>query len=141
MSAGAPVLFSSTHQNDMKPINQVLLREKKTVQAMIQIYCRGMNHGRARGKDCALCGDLLRYAHERLDKCVFGETKPTCAQCPVHCYQPGRKSEITEVMRYSGPRMILRHPYLAFRHLLAEKKKPSDTVLEYATHKRSRQPL
>ena len=31
---------------------------------------------------------LNAYADKRLDKCVFGEEKPACKQCPVHCYQP-----------------------------------------------------
>ncbi len=31
---------------------------------------------------------LNAYADKRLDKCVFGENKPACKQCPVHCYQP-----------------------------------------------------
>jgi len=28
-----------------------------------------------------------------------------------------------EVMRFAGPRMMWRHPYLAIRHLLDERKK------------------
>ena len=81
----------------MKSTGKVLSREKKTVEAMIGIYCRGNSHEHKKeaGGRCASCGELTRYAHERLDKCVFGEEKPTCAKCPVHCYQPKQKAEIT----------------------------------------------
>lgn len=30
------------------------------------------------------------------------------------------REKITEIMRYSGPRMMLRHPIAAFRHLFSE---------------------
>ncbi|MCU0373022.1 MAG: nitrous oxide-stimulated promoter family protein [Ignavibacteria bacterium] len=31
------------------------------------------------------------------------------------------REKVKNVMRYSGPRMLLKHPYLAVRHLLNEK--------------------
>jgi hypothetical protein len=91
-----------------------LNREWKTVRAMVVIYCHG-NHGRG-GSVCDQCQSLLDYAHVRLQRCVFGGGKPTCVKCPVHCYQPARRSEMKEVMRYSGPRMLWRHPILCVRH-------------------------
>lgn len=120
----------------MKSKGKVLSREKKTVAAMIRIYCRGNGHSLGEGGCCAECGGLLRYAHERLDKCVFGEEKPVCAKCPIHCYQPNQRAKIASVMRYAGPKMLLRHPYLALHHLLAEKKKLSGKAREIAERKR-----
>jgi hypothetical protein len=38
--------------------------------------------------------------------------------CPVHCYQPRMRESIREVMRYAGPRMLTRHPFLAVAHLI-----------------------
>jgi hypothetical protein len=101
---------------DRKPrgSNRRLAREWKTVTAMIRIYCRD-RHG------AALCGDcqhLTNYVRLRLDHCRFGAEKPTCAKCPVHCYQRDRREKIKEVMRYAGPRMIWEHPWLSLRHLL-----------------------
>ena len=96
-------------------------RERKTLAAMIAIYCRG-RHGR-RKELCASCASLLGYAGERLDKCLFPDSKPTCAACPVHCYKLEMKVEVQEVMRYAGPRMIYRHPYLAIRHVLDARNK------------------
>ncbi len=107
---------------------EVLRCEKKTIEAMVCIYCRGNGHEGSRAGGCASCRDLLTYAHERLDKCVFGENKSVCAQCPIHCYQPERRAEIKAVMRYAGPRMLLRHPWLALQHRLAKKKKFTSRV-------------
>ncbi|HEU4401924.1 MAG TPA: nitrous oxide-stimulated promoter family protein [Candidatus Polarisedimenticolia bacterium] len=91
-------------------------RERDTIAAMITIFCRGL-HGGPRGL-CDSCAGLLDYAGQRLDKCLFPGSKPTCAACPVHCYRPEMRARVQEVMRYAGPRMILLHPYLALRHYL-----------------------
>lgn len=100
-----------------------IVREKKTVRAMVEIYCR--DHHSTGRELCPECGDILNYALTRLDKCPFQEGKTTCANCPVHCYQPAMKDKIKEVMRYSGPRMTYRHPVLAMYHLMDGRKKPS----------------
>ena len=94
--------------------NRRLAREWKTVTAMIQIYCQD-HHGVG---DCAECQALTRYVSLRLDRCRFGEEKPTCAKCPVHCYQRDRREQIKAVMRYAGPRMVWQHPWLSLGHLL-----------------------
>ncbi len=93
-----------------------LQRELKTVATMIGMYCRA-HHG-GRGGPCAECGELLRYARQRIDRCPFGAGKPTCVNCPVHCYAPGMRERVRVVMRYAGPRMPWRHPVLALLHLL-----------------------
>ena len=66
---------------------------------------------------CPQCQALLDYAHQRLERCRFGEDKPSCTLCPVHCYKPAMRQQIRQVMRYSGPRMLLHNPVLAIRHL------------------------
>ena len=104
-----------------------LQREARTIEAMIRIYCRAHHAGAARSEGhtlCTSCTDLLEYARRRLALCPYQETKPTCAKCPIHCYQTGRRDEIKAVMRYAGPRMMLRHPYLALRHLLDRAQRP-----------------
>jgi hypothetical protein len=94
-------------------------REYHTLLAMIEIYCRD-KHGQGRGKSglCADCRELRDYAIERLAKCVFAEKKPPCGKCPVHCYKPDMRVKIAATMRFAGPKMLLRHPYWALRHLL-----------------------
>ncbi len=95
-----------------------LVREERTIEAMIRIHCRG-NH-RTQGL-CPECADLLAYAQTRLEKCPYGEEKPTCAQCSIHCYQSDMRERVRKVMRYSGPRMIFHHPILALYHLADSK--------------------
>jgi hypothetical protein len=91
-------------------------REKRTVEAMVRLYCAG-NHGVKAGM-CDWCAELCAYALERLDRCPFREGKTTCAKCPVHCYRPAQREGIRVVMRYAGPRMLLRHPVLTLWHLI-----------------------
>lgn len=91
-----------------------IAREKRTIEAMITIYCRA-HHGAA-GTLCVECRELLDYACCRLDRCPHGEEKPACADCPIHCYKPAMKDRVKAVMRYAGPRMLYRHPLLALRH-------------------------
>lgn len=91
-------------------------REHRTVEAMIGIYCR-QQHGTGNGL-CPSCEALADYARQRLQKCPFQEGKTTCAKCPVHCYKPDARQEIRAVMRYSGPRILYRHPRMALGHLL-----------------------
>jgi Nitrous oxide-stimulated promoter len=91
-----------------------LAREWKTVTAMVHIYCREQ-HGNSL---CAECQGLMRYISLRLDHCRFGADKPTCAKCPVHCYQRDRREQVKDVMRFAGPRMLWEHPWLSVCHLL-----------------------
>jgi len=93
-----------------------LARELATLAAMFAINCRELH-----GERVGLCGDcaaLLVYATRRLDRCVFGDNKPTCAKCTVHCYSAEKREEVRAVMRYAGPRMMWRHPVLSVRHVL-----------------------
>ena len=73
---------------------------------------------------CPSCATLLAYALERVRRCPFEQNKPTCARCTVHCYRSDMREQMRSVMRYSGPRMTLRHPYLAFAHLLDRRRTP-----------------
>lgn len=93
-------------------------REARTVRIMIGIFCQA--HHKPGSGLCTECQDLLTYANERLTRCPFAPDKPACAKCPVHCYKADMRERIRHVMRYSGPRMIWRHPILAVQHLLDE---------------------
>jgi hypothetical protein len=92
-----------------------LIRERRTVAALIALYCRDQ-HG-TQGELCAVCASLAAYASERLTRCRFGAQKPTCVRCPVHCYGLSQREEIKQVMRYSGPRLLWRHPIWAMLHV------------------------
>jgi hypothetical protein len=82
---------------------------------MVIEYCK-RKHKTQNGL-CWECNDLLRYAMNRLEKCPYQEGKTTCAKCPVHCYNNEMREKIREVMRFSGPRMIFRHPIMALLHM------------------------
>lgn len=95
-------------------------REEKTVAAMIRLYCSGHHTGRAL---CADCRALLDYARESLIKCPFQDGKTVCSLCAIHCYCPEMREKIRTVMRYSGPRMLTRHPVMAIQYILDRRRK------------------
>ncbi|MGR5094349.1 nitrous oxide-stimulated promoter family protein [Vibrio maritimus] len=107
----------------MKKSSEILVGELetefKTVAAMMKIYCK-QHHGSS--TLCQQCRELLVYAETKLDRCPYGESKPTCNKCPIHCYKPEEKQQMKAVMRYAGPRMLLPHPILSIRHLLHERR-------------------
>ena len=98
-----------------RPTTPRLLRELETIEAMTRIYCAD-HHGAPH--PCAECQALMTYASKRLAVCTYGEDKPVCAKCQIHCYGKAMREKVREVMRYSGPRMILRHPWLALMHVV-----------------------
>jgi len=91
-------------------------RESVIVQAMIRMYCRE-NHGSA-AILCEDCESLSKYAEKRLLSCMYGEIKPVCKHCPVHCYSPVMRAKMREVMRWAGPRMVFRKPVFAIMHMI-----------------------
>lgn len=95
------------------------VRELKTIEVMIRMYCA---HHHVGAPLCAECSELFEYAQRRLQRCVFGDAKPNCAKCVVHCYTKDMRESIRIVMRWAGPRMLLRHPVLGVRHMLADHK-------------------
>lgn len=91
-------------------------REQRVVTCMIELYCRKKRH--TKEGLCPDCAALLAYALSRSERCPFMEHKTFCSQCPVHCYKPDMREKIRQVMRFSGPRMLLVHPVLALQHML-----------------------
>ena len=100
-------------------------REMMVISQMIAMYCAG-NHG-DRGREAqGHCGERLcdecklidSYAVERTRRCRSMEKKTTCEACGNHCYGRAERDHICEIMRWSGPRMITKHPIAAVRHLL-----------------------
>ena len=94
-------------------------REKKTVSLMIGMYC---GHHHTRAGLCESCSGLKDYAMKQTANCRFGQEKPVCSACPVHCYKRDMREHIRDVMRFAGPRMIWRHPAYAVTHLIDKKK-------------------
>ncbi|MCG7408205.1 nitrous oxide-stimulated promoter family protein [Paenibacillus sp. ACRRX] len=104
-------------------------KEKATLTYMIRIYCCAHHQHETIDRNletglCDSCAELTRYAYKRLSHCQFGENKPTCGKCPIHCYKPDMREHIKQVMRYAGPRMVYRHPIMAIRHLISSLQQP-----------------
>lgn len=100
----------------MEKLNGRLKREHQTLVCMTRIYCDD-HHAAHSDHLCESCNDLMAYAERRLAKCPYGAAKPTCANCPIHCYKKQQREEARDIMRYAGPRMPLRHPLRALVHL------------------------
>ena len=116
---------------DINKIESKRDHEKIIVSEMIQLYCR-FNHKES-SKDayeisgrkiklCPDCYELYSYAASRSDKCPFMEKKTFCSSCKVHCYEPSKRAQIKEVMKFSGPRMLFFHPILTIRHMIESAK-------------------
>lgn len=89
-------------------------REKQTVSMMIELYCRRKLGLKQLSEEYRA---LELYAHKRLEGCKFGEQKPACKRCPIHCYKPDMRERVRDVMRWAGPRMIIYNPIAAIRHI------------------------
>jgi len=89
--------------------------EKITVTKMIDLYCL---HNHENIETCDECRALKSYSSNKLDKCIYRNNKPACRKCPVHCYAPNQRDKIKEIMRFSGPRLILTNPILSLIHVL-----------------------
>ncbi len=114
--------------SDAKPSENLvtprLRREYRTMECMVGIWCAQHHEEAARQHGpCAECRDFLAYAARRLEKCPYGEAKPTCAKCPIHCYKRAQREQAREIMRFAGPRMTFRHPWLALMHLVDKLRK------------------
>jgi hypothetical protein len=107
------------HTARLRPANKGrrIRRERRTIAAMIGIYCHD-HHGKDQTDCCDECANLRRYADQRLDVCVFGESKMPCNDCAVHCYSQTMRGRVVEIMRYAGPRMPLHHPVLGLLHFV-----------------------
>ncbi len=108
--------------DSMAKLESRLAREYRTLEAMVRIYCRD-HHPGAAAPPCAECREFLGYAEKRLLKCPYGQEKPTCARCPVHCYKRVQREQARIVMRHAGPRMVWRHPWLSLLHVLDKFRK------------------
>ena len=101
--------------NKMNKIEKKRQKEQYVVEEMIRLHCRKKHpkEERQEGQMCPECQRLSDYAKQRSQKCPFMEEKTFCANCKVHCYKPEMREQIRQVMRFSGPRMLLYHPVLA----------------------------
>ena len=88
-----------------------IAKDVETIRIMTEIYCHA-HHNTKEGL-CPECEEFYLYSVKRLACCPFGEKKPVCAKCKIHCYGKGYKERAKEIMAFSGPKLLLKHPILS----------------------------
>ncbi len=114
----------------MNKVEKKRQKEQYVVEEMIRLYCRKQHteYDKKSGQMCPVCQNLSDYAKLRSEKCPFMEHKTFCANCKIHCYKPEMREQIRQVMRFSGPRMLLYHPGLAIWHLVCSIREKREKV-------------
>ena len=54
---------------------------------------------------CEDCRKLLNHGIAKLLLCPY-DPKPMCKKCETHCYAPGYREKVREVMKFSGMYLI-----------------------------------
>lgn len=98
-------------------------KDLRVLSLFTSVYCR-VHHGgeksplvdealglptlEGRGNQyCTECRDFLAYAVSRRLKCPL-DPKPSCKHCTIHCYRPGHREKVREIMRFSGQYLMKR---------------------------------
>ncbi len=98
------------------------LKDMSVLGRFVALYCRDKHADRPKarftykGVDdkvwrgielCDECSKMLTHGTAKRLICPK-EPKPYCKDCDIHCYGPGYRERVREVMRYSGRKMIMR---------------------------------
>jgi len=71
---------------------------------------------------CPECAVHVRYAEQRRAYCPK-DPKPFCAHCDTRCYEAGEAGWQRQMMRYAGPRSVLRgYAVPALKHALEARR-------------------
>ena len=100
-------------------IDRKIGKDVRVLADFVEIYCRE-NHGNEireafaasdanllaalgnRGPVvCTDCRKLLQHGISKRIQCPL-DPKPMCKKCPSHCYAPGYREKVRQVMRFSG---------------------------------------
>lgn len=110
----------------------------RVVGDLTQIYCRGRHRDRATTPLaspaaelgvyrralmlCEECAEHLAYAEERRARCPK-DPKPFCSHCDTHCYRPDEAAWERQMMRYAGPRSMVRGHFIdGVKHLIEKRR-------------------
>jgi hypothetical protein len=97
------------------------MKDLRVLALFTEFYCRSLHDGEKEPlRDCSLpgrafrkirlcseCREFLFYAVNRRIRCPL-DPKPACKHCHIHCYRPGHREKVREIMRFSGKRLIRR---------------------------------
>jgi hypothetical protein len=100
--------------------------EKNIVKMMILYYCKKKHF--SKNDLCCDCEKLIEYSWLKLDKCPYGENKPACSKCEIHCYSAPMRKKIKDIMRYSGPRTIYIYPAVSIKHFISKMNFKKDSL-------------
>jgi len=98
-----------------------VLREKKTLEIMAMLYCKRVH--KTPKPMCDRCREVYEYSVLRISSCPRKSYRGVCKGCTIHCFKDEYREEIKKIMRYSGPRLLFKHPLLAIAHVLDGLKK------------------
>jgi len=117
-------MISKSTNNQAVAGQSLSRKEFKDLKVLLQftaVYCRAHHDGGRspvscdepglrdlpfkKNSVCAVCRDFLMYAFERRLRCPLTE-KPSCKHCHVHCFKPGHREKVREIMRFSGQHLI-----------------------------------
>jgi hypothetical protein len=109
--------------NPSQPLSRKEIKDLKVLLQFTAVYCRANHAGSkqvisteepeihrlplARFPACNECREFLLYAFERRLRCPL-QDKPACKHCQVHCFKPGHREKVREIMRFSGQYLIRR---------------------------------
>jgi hypothetical protein len=95
----------------------------KVLAGFVSIYCRekhrdaekhhfdiadeGLHRELGQISLCHDCSRLLEHGIAKLSLCSQNP-KPSCRKCKTHCYAPGYREKVREVMRFSGTYLVKR---------------------------------
>lgn len=109
----------------LREVEQAAVQEDiRTLALFVRIYCDGNHADLARAPHtsdaqragvypdgaptlCADCSEHLAYGEARRVFCTL-DPKPFCAHCEVHCFKDSERAWNRQMMRYAGPRSLLR---------------------------------
>ena len=87
-------------------------KDLRVLRDFVAIFCRENHRTESKNtfsvRDARLhqaLGELLSHGMAKLLQCPY-DPKPMCKKCETHCYAPGYRERIREVMRFSGRHLI-----------------------------------
>ena len=92
-------------------------KDRKTLETIGRIYCDAHHEGpKDASRLCPMCRETVNATLARTQACPFDHTG-NCQDCTVHCQRGEAQERIREMMRYSAPRMVFRHPLMTADYL------------------------
>lgn len=93
----------------------------KLVGKMMSLYCKKHHRPNNNGGLCEDCENLQQYSAQRNRNCK--NQNSFCAHCTSPCYAAEKRVQMRKVMKFSGPRIALYHPFWVGKHMIETRRK------------------